>query len=826
MIDELTNAVTSSSSYTDIVDTLLDCVRGRTGARYDSLDKLLSSYIGPIRTAIDACDAEQDPDALERIRSLFLAELERLKNSNPSYREFLESEMGQFFEDTVALPDLVKLRAAIASSRPRGGLLGQDDGTDGGGTPYTVRHTNKCLARANSPYSLSEKFNVLNCIVFESQQRFWDSMASTSTTATNLATKFKNTLDRYSWLDYEDWKCSVSRRIPEPLRSQIISSIPLEACLRHDVGYDSLKRSDGTLGVRLSGELDLAWNPRNKLLSDNQFKEEDGVPHLAYLGVSRLESYNWPYTRRDAAHATANPKFVQCDIPKINPRVTRKQDLRISANLGFSGGCAVSRLSDIDQYKLCLKLVFNGPNSNLLEHRICKEISGSSVTSHRSTVDIFSQKDFLDDLERNAYPYKARLKSVELEYSEVKPKNKMYGGDYYPKQNLNKTLIPTTAKVSAITATLGLPRTGTSVKYTTPVAHGTPIILSVTPATMLPDRSPTFSYKWERKVDGIWQGVGSDESLTVSSDQAETRSYRVTVTHSLSRASATSNPITVAWMNSGPTATPTPTPTATPTQTPTRIPIPSTKAATPTPTPTATATATLTPTPTPTPKPMLTPPTITRTTLSGTTISVYYTRPAGTSRYKFVLYRSDGSALSVERTVKSTSSPARFSNLRRGYIYAAVGYSCNSGYSTCGNDYAISDSVDIPTPASTATPTPTATATPTTTPTATATLTPTPVPSFPAPAITRTTLSGTTISVYYTGPAGTSYYKFDLYRNKVRGNIRSGVVKERTITIRSSPAVFSSLPRGYTYVVIGYSCNSGYSTCGNDYAISDSVDIR
>ena len=92
------------------------------------------------------------------------------------------------------------------------------------------------------------------------------------------------------------------------------------------------------------------------------------------------------------------------------------------------------------------------------------------------------------------------------------------------------------------------------------------------------------SYGWELSRGSGWYSHGSGSTLTYLAARPESWSFRVTVSYG-SGASATSDPVTVEWVD-GP---PTPEPTATPTPQPTATPVPE-STATPAPEPTATST--------------------------------------------------------------------------------------------------------------------------------------------------------------------------------------------------------------------------------------------
>ena len=177
------------------------------------------------------------------------------------------------------------------------------------------------------------------------------------------------------------------------------------------------------------------------------------------------------------------------------------------------------------------------------------------------------------------------------------------------------------------------------------------------------------------------------------------------------------------------------------------------ESATPTPTPTATST----PSPTATSTPTLVPPRITGSSLSGTRLRVNYTRPSGTSYFKFRIYRSyygenDFNEYDSETDLRS---PVYFSGLPRGYTYYVRGQSCRDrSYSDCDGPGNSSSRRTVPTL--------TPTSTPTRTPTPTATPVPVPVPS------NLSYRSGTTwIRFDWDGPSG--YNRFEVtFNGRVR----------------------------------------------------------
>ena len=161
-----------------------------------------------------------------------------------------------------------------------------------------------------------------------------------------------------------------------------------------------------------------------------------------------------------------------------------------------------------------------------------------------------------------------------------------------PLPTATPTPLPTTTPTPEPTAAPTSPPTSTPAPGTLQVS------VTASSATLYVNRSVSLaatvsnppagyepSYQWELSNGGGWHSHGTGSTLSYLTARAESWSFRVTVTYG-SGDSATSEPLTVAWVDvpSTPTVTPVPLPTSTPTPEPTATPIPE-PTATPTPDP-------------------------------------------------------------------------------------------------------------------------------------------------------------------------------------------------------------------------------------------------
>ena len=657
MMDELVEAVATSTAYLALERTLLDCVERRTGERHDSLEDLLSEYTGATKTAFDACDEAEDPDALEQIHRLFVSELERLKNGNSTYADLLDNDAGRQFSQSVAAPAHVKLSAALAAAQPDAQASGASTRgssargvsarsvSDESGDEVDPLSEEGCLRpqRANEldlPYRLS----VLNCLVFDTPHSFWVNWAEEVENAGDP--ELFNRLDEYDWLHYGDEECSDLGfgPITVPIPDDFVVHWPFPACLKHDVGLSSLQRIIG--GSSNVDDVDDAFNPRNKHLADIVFGVDlrcggharDTYVHADYIscrstfswssalallahfysaGVSYggvLTSFHWPVTEEVVEHAVNNRRYVSCDIPRlrdveIEQSTTDSRTFTVSWQ--FDPNCATEEIE---------KIAFRMKADRLIDHK----------STYDHTPD--GSESFLWRLQ--GLEGTALLKSIAIEWTQIHPENHSYFQgilfDRYPKQ--------------------------------------------------------TNVAKWV------------------------------------------------------PSSKPTPTPTST---------------HTPPPTPE--------PTPTPTPEPVLTPPEITDISLSGTTLTVEFDRPAGTQFYRFTLYEGtsrDNISTGWRYDNISTSSPVEFdsSQVRRGYYYYVKGKTCtDDGYLTCGSSGTASDVMYVPEPTPvTPEPTPvTPEPTPVTPEPTPVTPEPTPVTPEPTPVTPEPTPTPTPTATYTPTPTTT-----------------------------------------------------------------------
>ena len=295
-----------------------------------------------------ACNT-QAKAMFDTVESLSKSKLVALKTGSSVYAALLETPHGQLFEANVGGSALFKQDAALLAS-----VIALDQSEDAddavGGSSGTTHGFESCLPTDIDP-SLNAKFGVLNCLQMEKPHSLWVALHGDQSKQDAL----KRDLDRYSWLQYDNFACS-NGIIPDPG-----SGLP---CLKHDIPYASLQvfiaDNVGTPG----DTLDAAWNPRNKHLADHLFvidgicemkvgkqrrecipeaaadhgiletllHVEWWIPKLNHHGVSRINDKNWPFTEHDVKHAVSLPWYIQCDYPSVTHNIgVSKEDWTFTA---------------------------------------------------------------------------------------------------------------------------------------------------------------------------------------------------------------------------------------------------------------------------------------------------------------------------------------------------------------------------------------------------------------------------------------------------------------------------------------------------------------
>ena len=309
---------------------------------FTSFEDILSQVLGLHEVEMEGSGAcsTQATTMFNTLESVSRSELALLKASSAEYAGLLATDFGRYLEANVGDAETLRLDAVLASSAATStpGSLEQpyyaSSGAGGTGItpPPTIDPALKaglgCLPQGvdGSRLTLGNKLLVLNCLIFSTPHSFWVKEDDGVREAEALRTDA-----RWSWIGTGDWECSFS---PDG---------PLPSCLKHDVTYSSLKKFAGGN----DSELDEAWNPRNKALSDMKFRADIMVhgcqdsdaeaddwvcPPINslgistnlelswwyYFGVAWLHSLGWPYTHYDIEHMRRSTyRFTEYHVPSV-----------------------------------------------------------------------------------------------------------------------------------------------------------------------------------------------------------------------------------------------------------------------------------------------------------------------------------------------------------------------------------------------------------------------------------------------------------------------------------------------------------------------------
>ena len=360
MIGKLSDAVATSTTY-KAAQTALSCMNGSTGGggkasassttpTYESFDDILAQYATTTKAKMDGECAATSTTMFNTNQSTTRAELAKLKAGNTVYATLLDTPQGRLFDANVGDASRVRLDAYLIASQSQNGGAQQGAGGQTDPVPPTVQPTGLGCVPIPVPdiykpgkVTFPLKLAVLNCLVVSTPYSFWTDKAQTD--------ELKGRIDdHYTWLGYDsDWGCSPGW-LPD--------SVPNRAsCLRHDVAYGSLvefvPKSD-------FGEVDMAWNPRNRFLADELFSIDLACGsntrngknpcerlvrseltwkelelNIAWLGSSlvgggfkrlsdKLFGVKVPVTELDIVHARSTPRFVQCYMPSLDVTDVRR----------------------------------------------------------------------------------------------------------------------------------------------------------------------------------------------------------------------------------------------------------------------------------------------------------------------------------------------------------------------------------------------------------------------------------------------------------------------------------------------------------------------
>ena len=403
MIEDLIADVVATTAYTTAETSFLSCVNaGRASDdTYGSFEQVMVDY--PDTTAkVAECEGRTvSPTTMfETIKDVSRQKLGELKTANATYAAILETAIGREFEQSLGAPEMMKqdamqLAAVIASDEAA------EDTTQATGQQSTPdsHGFEGCLPSDATTQTLSAKFDALNCLLFSKPHSLWVSLHDSEA----KKDAFKRDLDRFNWLDYDNFACSNGKWF-DPA-----DGLP---CKKHDVAYASLQRFvpfDYKAGP--SETLDAGWNPRNKYLADLMFIvdgicgmavgdqrrecipeaiQDHGffktlihigwwIPKSNHWGVNEINDKRWPLTKQDSAHAKENLEYVSCDMPRLGsyPSVTHKSGRTFDVSLLLVKGCVQD--ITVHTYKICYVVSYSGWGPDSTSRR-CTYLSDSIGT--------------------------------------------------------------------------------------------------------------------------------------------------------------------------------------------------------------------------------------------------------------------------------------------------------------------------------------------------------------------------------------------------------------------------------------------------------------
>ena len=275
-----------------------------------------------------------------------------------------------------------------------------------------------CLSSGGSGHPVESKLYSLSCIGLHTSYSTWANQAdSVAGCIANSPPRSQGFTDgtTCAWLRPGNWRCSM---LP-------LFKGPHTACLRHDLNYSTLQSLDGNEGFH---ELDEFWNPRNKHLADERFREDiressgnspwpvdrflSGVGAFLHWSTNRANNKTWPVTVHDIEDARKYPYFRECDAPAVKDVRVHLVGRAAHAEWTYSPGC-INEIA-ADSYRLCWKV-------DLPDHLYI--VYPSALTGFCRTSDAYSSKA------RFTIPSVVfGWRSVKLVSVEVRPDDIVYGG--------------------------------------------------------------------------------------------------------------------------------------------------------------------------------------------------------------------------------------------------------------------------------------------------------------------------------------------------------------------------------------------------------------
>ena len=427
-MEDLHKAVAANATFKSADAKLTKCApmadaatSGAIAIPRTSLDGVLENYTATFRTGLETngtCE-EDLIAALNTLHTVSKLELAKLKASDLEYAQILNTPHGKDFEESVGDPDeILRYALLLASASEFAQARGQDAPISPPAPEPAPKTGVNCLLSSEAADTEQKKVDVLNCLVLDTPHNFWVRQAQVAHGPDEKNDLQK--LSQYDFLGYEGWDCSKWFDGPVP------------SCLKHDVSWATLRKVVGGLE---DDTLDIAWNPRNKYASDEQFffdiKAHDCqspsilaretwcyLPGFIQAGVMQfavrhLNDKGWVYTQEDREHVIANPKYTLCSPPVPNVgtlRLTQQSEGIYAVSWQFEKGCVTSLA--VHYYKVNWWITYTG-NSYGTSASI--EIDGESLSAQ------LNLSSTLPGIPAGS------VQSVAVYSMEIVPKNRTFG---------------------------------------------------------------------------------------------------------------------------------------------------------------------------------------------------------------------------------------------------------------------------------------------------------------------------------------------------------------------------------------------------------------
>lgn len=411
-----TSSPASAKAYSSAENAFLKCVNGTQGIThtYTSTAEVMGSYRQAVMAAVDACEGD-DHRYVGPMLEAFKQGISEIRGSGTVRDRLLKTDRGMEFFASYTNPVLVKQFSSLFSAQghPIGGISGASDHEEVEGL-NCFNHVNR-LGRPVNEVSVGARFAALNCIALSTPHKFWVDLETAGADRTAYMAAFckdpkrkwdesclftvkdgkTDSRNKYDWINYGDLKCSAPDIDPSTLTiagaqdvilkialyaakaiiDPITGNLRLGGCLKHDLTWGGLQGFDGgnTHNNDDDKELDSAWNPRNKFLSDAQFlldqlcpdaersacldeNEEywEGMKEVSLLqwynhalvatgGVAKFNDIGWPITTQDIADARGQPYYRPCGAEPVPHLDDIQVEERISGGYkltaDISSGC-------------------------------------------------------------------------------------------------------------------------------------------------------------------------------------------------------------------------------------------------------------------------------------------------------------------------------------------------------------------------------------------------------------------------------------------------------------------------------------------------------